>query len=119
MDPPEVVLLDVFRYDLAQFGHVPVLGLVDAVVLQVPEPPLDEDVVGPASHAVHRLADAVPAQAVDVGLRGIGGPLVGVADRGAAVLVYRALHAEHGGARLERVVKVPAHDEAAVPVDDR
>ena len=113
-----VVGVHVLGDEAAQLPEARVLPLVDAVVLEVPEPPLDVDVVRPAALAVHALRDAVALQARDVLVGRVRAALVGVGYGGRAVLGEGPLHTDDALTGLHGVVQPPAHDVAAVPVDD-
>ena len=93
MGPAVVVLVHVGRDEPAQLTEARVLAEVEAVVLQVSESALYEDVVGPAGLAIHALGDPVARQALHVLVGGVGAALVAVADRGRPVLLEGPLHA--------------------------
>lgn len=76
---------------------------IDALILQGPPEPLDEDVIETVPFAVHRDAGADPFQPVDSGERRELRPLIGVHDLGRAEAGDRFVQCPDAEVCLQRV----------------
>ena len=113
----EVVVVDVAADGSPGLLDVVPLRQVGFLILEGPEPPLDLDVVSPATLAIHALAYMVLLEEFFVLLTGELAPLIRVQDLWLGH-AERLLAGLDTGSGVQRVIQFPSDDAAAVPVND-